>query len=342
MMEPKVPLCAPVCGHEYIRREANPKIAPFLHGARAIPFHWHPEMEILLVLRGSARLIVDGADCLMQEDDLIIINADAAHNSIALSEETLICGVHIDAAYFERLGLEDFARRRYLCRTFLHGRSFRRRVQPLAAFMAHLILGGGGGGGAEAAGLFSQILGMMLCGHIHRRIDWQPAQGSASGAPGGRERVARVVGRLREAAGRPSLGALAAAEGVSLSHLSRLFKLHTGLGFRDYEQALLVERFAAALSATRRPIASILQELGIGNASLFFRRFKEDYGCTPAALRRGPLSPCAASGLSEAGEREAIARLRRHARTLGAAAEQALSLPKQAAPITLAAPHHAA
>jgi AraC-like DNA-binding protein/mannose-6-phosphate isomerase-like protein (cupin superfamily) len=326
------------CSHEHIRHQANSQIRPFLHGPRAIPFHWHPEMEILLVLRGSARLIVDGCDCLMQEDDLMIINADAAHNSDSLSEDTLICGVHIDAGHFERLGLAGFAGRQYLCRTFLHGRSFRRRVDPIAAFMARLMLSGGA---ADDQGLVAPILGMMLCGYIHRRIEGRPSRGRDAGAPVGRERVARVIGRIRETAGRAPLGRHAEEEGVSLSHLSRLFKLHTGLGFRDYEQSMLLDRFAAALSGTKLPIVVILQELGIGNASLFFHRFRTQFGCTPATFRRGQVNPLVGRGLSVSGEAEAIARLRRIAEGLGAATEQALGLPKITARITSSAPHNA-
>src|SRR5580765_7800234 len=112
----------------------------FVHGYADVPYHWHREMEILFVLRGRFRLVVDGQICEMEQDDAIIVNADVPHNSTSISRDTLVCGVHLDAAHFERMGLPGFASRQYLCRTFLHSRSFMHRVAPIKALMARLIL----------------------------------------------------------------------------------------------------------------------------------------------------------------------------------------------------------
>lgn len=322
------------------RQPAGAHGRAFVHGYADIPYHWHREMEILFVLRGSFRFVVDGQVCEMRQDDMIIINADVPHNSTAISREALICGVHLDVAHFERMGLPGFAARHYLCRTFLHSRSFMNRIAPIKALMARLAL-------AQANQpeeiMIRQTIASLLACLIYRTVPHEKSAASAAQLRvDSRSRVIRIMNTLDESENGPQLSEIAEAEGLTLSHLSRLFKRHLGIGYRDYSQNLRLDSAAEDLRTTEDTIIVIVERHGFGNPAVFYNKFKGRFGCSPAEFRRNrrPLRP--QSVLTEEDATEALKVLALHAGNVGKAAELAVGLNLTGRrQVTLNAPHNA-
>ncbi|MFT3999783.1 MAG: AraC family transcriptional regulator [Rhizobium sp.] len=329
------------CGFENHGPTAGSHCRPFVHGYADVPYHWHREMEILFVLRGSFRLVVDGQTCEMNQDDMIIINADVPHNSTSISRDALICGVHLDAGHFERLGLPGFASRQYLCRTFLHSRSFMNRVAPIKALMARLILDQTNH--PEEAMARQTIANLLAC-FIYRWIPYEKADAAGTQLRSdSRNRILRIMDTLGDNDENQHLSEIAEAEGLTLSHLSRLFKRHLGIGYRDYSQNLRLDSSADELRTTDHTISVIMERNGFGNPAVFYNKFRARFGCSPAEFRRGsrPLKP--QSMLTEEDAAEAQRILAAHTVNVGKAAELAVGLTatgkKQ---VVLSAPHNAA
>lgn len=293
----------------------------FVHGYADVPYHWHREMEILFVLRGSIRLVVDGQACEMNREDLILINADVPHNSSPTSRDALVCGAHLDAAHFERLGLAGFSSRHYLCRTFLHSSSFMHKVAPMKALMARLVLDQIN---QPEETLVRQTVASLLATYIYRWIafDKENASDVALRADS-RTRILRIMDTLGGYEDNRHLSAIAEAEGLTLSHLSRLFKRHVGIGYRDYSQNLRLDKSAEELRMSDDTIGIVMERNGFGNPAVFYNKFRARFGCSPAEFRRGRRSPAPQSLLGEADTLEAQRLLTAHAAHIGKAAELA-------------------
>ena len=121
------------------------------------------------------------------------------------------------------------------------------------------------------------------------------------------------------------LSEIAEAEGLTLSHLSRLFKRHLGIGYRDYSQNLRLDNCAGELRATEDTISTIMERNGFGNPAVFYNKFRARFRCSPAEFRRGrPMRP--QSLLRDEDAAEALTRLTTHAGGVGKAAELAVGL----------------
>ena len=324
-------------GLQRIDLDGASRAQPFLHAARDIAFHWHREMEVLLVLKGTARIIVEGRICDMREGDIMIVNADETHSSLALSLDTVICGVHIDVAHYQRLGLIGFAERAYRCKSFLHGKSFQELVLPIKAFMARMILTDTR---RPEDSVIRSTMAMALCCYIHRFIASEPGDRHDSAARGhGRDRILRIIDVLTQSDRAPSLSVLADEEGVTLSHLSRLFRSHTGVSFRDYAQNAKLDAVVEDLLTTDETVSNIILSRGIGNPSLFYNRFRERFGCSPTALRGRAQAALTPSDLPESVERSAMAELHGYLEHLGPASERIFGLKSRDRHVAIAAPH---
>lgn len=311
----------------------------FVHGYADVPYHWHREMEIVFVLRGSFRLIVNGQVCEMHKDDLIIINGDVPHNSTSISRDALICGVHLDSSHFERMGLSGFSSRQYLCRTFLHCRSFMNKVAPIKSLIARIIVDQAGRPEEEMA---HQTVANLLACYVYRWIPFEDAEtANAQMRADSRNRILRIMDSLGGQDEGQHLNEIAEAEGLTVSHLSRLFKRHLGIGYRDYSQNLRLDSCAGDLRTTDDTIRTIMERNGFGNPAVFYNKFRARFGCSPAEFRRGsrPLRP--QSLLTDEDSATALKILSTHAAGLGRAADLALGLTVPKRHIVLSAPHYA-
>ena len=73
---------------------------------------------------------------------------------------------------------------------------------------------------------------------------------------------------------------------LSPSHLSRVFKAHTGVCFIDYVKNRRIERAKTMLTRTDIPVLRIANSLSFQPANYFSRVFKKETGLTPSEFRR--------------------------------------------------------
>ncbi|WP_457936102.1 AraC family transcriptional regulator [Mesorhizobium sp. 10J20-29] len=295
---------------EYSRQEValepNVPFRVFLHGQRFIPFHWHREVEIICILRGQVRLSVSGQICEMSAGDVMLINANDIHDSRAWSSDAVVYGIHLDAEYFERSGLAGFSTRRFRCKSFLHGQAFDRIVAPIRALIARIILTPAQ---AENETFSNSIFGHILAYYIMQVIDVEDKiEDGRVSRPEGRERVLEIMKRVREAeVPGANLASLAVEYELSVSHLSRQFKRHIGIGFQDYVQNLRLDRAAWLLRNTDANVADVMMNVGYANPTHFFSKFKERLGCSPAKYRDGGPSEIATANIGDEDERRRVA-----------------------------------
>lgn len=278
----------------------NGGVRPFVHGAIQAPFHWHEHLEVLMVVRGAARMIVDGQECQMREGDLMMINAQSPHSSISHDADTVLCGVHIDVAHAERQGLTDFSRRHFQCKSFLSARHFYDDVvAPMRGFIARLILSTG----RPEDALLRNCLAGLLCYHIYKHVPFEARREIHAAHGSGRAVVMRIMEQMRTMTdARLSLEYFAEREAISVTHLSRLFRRHVGICFRDYAQNLRLDRTVVQLRESSQSILDIALDEGFSSGSHFYAKFRERFGCTPTEYRQRRH----ADGTGEAGDEAAL------------------------------------
>jgi AraC family transcriptional regulator len=84
---------------------------------------------------------------------------------------------------------------------------------------------------------------------------------------------------------------LARLAGVDPVALARAFRRHLGMPIGTYARQLRLDRCAAALRATREPIAALAIRAGFADQSHLTRAFRQRFGLTPDAYRRAHRGP---------------------------------------------------
>ena len=85
----------------------------------------------------------------------------------------------------------------------------------------------------------------------------------------------------------PTVRDLAKAVNVSPSHLTRLFREHTGRSPKQFGRDVRLERACVLVMTTFMSIKEVMAAVGWNDPSHFSRDFKKHFGASPTELRNG-------------------------------------------------------
>ncbi len=249
------------------------------------PPHWHEELEIMYHLNGDSDITIDGKRYRLLRKHMTVIDSRQVHSTYTRDAGSMFVSIHISKEYMERYipglsqyqirftpdDLTDENFRQYLevcmilqdlTRTYLRNPptlSMETEAYVLKIF-AKLVL------------YFSQVPALT-------KADAQDLTG---------ERIRSVINYVaehyRENVG---LADAAAALGFSREYFCRFFKKAMGMSFLQYLNAVRIVHVYEDLKNTDHAVSQIMEDNGFTNQKLFNRTFKEVYGCTPTAVRRG-------------------------------------------------------
>ncbi len=248
-----------------------------LHGQDAEE-HWHPEIDVLFTVQGTARVHLQNRTVEMGEEDIFLINSSLSH-SVDCREDTVLCCVKYPwrmvsdllgtgAVVFRCSSSEDKSGTYHDLRSIFRTLVYyylrdRRRTDCL---------------------LDSHLLKLLDCLVEHYLVEMPAEGGAAVGDEARLQQIFQYVNQnYRESVG---LSHLAEQMFVSPSTLSRFFKKETGMGFVEYLNEVRVHAAALELENTDENVTKIAVNCGFSNLSVFNRAFRERRGVSPTEYRR--------------------------------------------------------
>lgn len=248
------------------------------------PFHWHREMEILYILNGHATVTMDGKEHSLNPLDLIVLDFSKIHEVVYQMPQTMGICIHISRAMLQRylpetelVGIQCSCewilpkqRERYvkLCQylkelTVLYmnqEKSYRLRSTALILnILAELLEDFSYPVTKEASELQVNNMGRMeqICDYVEHHY---------------KEEIS-----LQEAADEL---------GLNKEYFCRFFKKNMGTSFICYVNQVRLNYIYQDILHTDLRIQEVMERHGFWNEKLFYRMFKERYGCTPREMRK--------------------------------------------------------
>jgi len=258
------------------------KIAPGLVGLawRAgselpiVSSHRHAELELNLVLRGSATYLFQGRRDHLVRRSIAWLWPSQDHILIDRSQDFDIWVVVFRPALVRR--------HRQLAE---HFSLYSRRISEADAAWLHRILSSA----VEATTASEQNLGLEFALSQAWRLYTAAEQSLLQEVHPAVERAAL---RIRDDPALDSIDDLAATVGLSPSRLGRVFKAQMGVSLVDYRNQLRLERFLHLHGAgARRSVTQSLFDAGFGSQAQFYRAFRAAFGTSPHRYLRGEATP---------------------------------------------------
>ncbi len=253
------------------------------------PYHFHPEIELLLMESShGTRYVADSIEP-YAPGDLVLIGANVPHvfardrsapaaTKVASSLVIQFLPTFLGPGFFERPELRDVQQLLLAANHGLHfGRATARAVAPAMRRLLTLQ-------GAPRVALLIDLLG---------RLVRAPARPLASSAfkqqikPENLDRISRILAHVEENYHQEiAIAEVARLVALSPTSFSRWFSAATGKPFIQFLTDVRLAHAFLALTETGKPVTEIAFDCGFNSVSHFIHRFREIRGMSPREFRR--------------------------------------------------------
>ncbi len=260
-------------------------IKEFIHSINQFETHWHKEIEILMVLKGSVNIRVGNDKYTLKENDLILINSNEIHNTYKTEEDNILLAIqinttcyshyypnlnriHIDCKSFnsELKNQEKFNHiRKRLAKVVWENNKKRKGYQFLIGSEVHLLL----------ADLINNFNHTLLEDTNLLSYDKET------------QRLQSIIQYIyQNIEGGITLQDLADNQNMSIYYLSHFFKEKMGFSFQEYLNYIRLDKAVILLTNTEEKITEIAYSSGFPSSKSLNTCFKEAYQCTPTEYRQ--------------------------------------------------------
>jgi AraC-like DNA-binding protein len=256
-----------------------------------IPFHWHPEIELIFIQRGTLQLTVNEQSFSGAVGDIFWIGQESLHQMG--SGGSVQYGALVFPMEFLKFEEFDYVQHHYLnpiCRKEKHfptkiPRGCPHYEQVWAELMEIDSLDRERGAAYQfllKASLL-KLISMLTADGLLQSADGRNDSLSESRLEGLKAILSFIGSRYGE---KLSLADTAEAFGLSPKYFSRYFKKNFKCSFVDYLTGFRLERAVDLLMSTDLSVSEIALAVGFDNLSYFIKRFRDMHGCTPLQFRK--------------------------------------------------------
>jgi len=261
----------------------------------ATPEHVHDYVEISYVYRGSCRQVIDGNPLLLRENQVLLLDSDCPHSIDALEEQDILISVCVNRELLSRCLIEardvedwltDFLynaldeqadHNRYV----LFHSERDRRIRTFFQELMCEYFDPSSNADRIIYSLFlltlSELMNVYEDDYVRRERE----------ETGSKVSVVSIVRHIQENYLTCTLESVAERFFVTPNYVSRLLKQSTGKTYMQLVQDQRLQHAAGLLRSGTCSVEEAARAVGYENMSFFYRKFKANYGVTPAAYRKG-------------------------------------------------------
>ncbi|RLD33907.1 MAG: AraC family transcriptional regulator [Bacteroidetes bacterium] len=266
----------------------------FFHSIRSCSPHWHTDLELLFILKGSVLTHIEGKQILLETGDVVLINSSAIHLTHETEENNIILAFQLDPEFAIPLDPE-FTDRVFFCSSTLDKEpehyEFYNSLKINLASLMFIMKEEKKGYHFEAASTVNKIL-MMLVNNFQVSV---PSIGLRQGLIEENSRyfsrIASIIRYIdRHYTEKITASDLAEKEGINSSYLSRFFHEKTGSTFSKYLAFVRLQKSLKALVSIDSNISNIALDFGFPSVKAYNTTFREILNTTPSTWREEKLT----------------------------------------------------
>jgi AraC-like DNA-binding protein len=242
--------------------------------------HWQADPELIYLLNGNARIVLDGETVSLVQGDFLIVDTNQVYE-LHCKESFMQIRVRVSREFL----LERAGNRMYRCN---RGELTKEQLEPylkicdLFKELVPLYIHEPDGYRLRTEAIVLQILYEMV---RHFSIELYPDD--LPEVSKDRERIREILKYIEEHYAEPMpLAQIAGEFGLSREYFSRLFRKSIGIPFSQHLSRVRIAHIYRDLFATDTPVMELIERHGFTNYKLFSHMFRELYGMTPREVRK--------------------------------------------------------
>ena len=246
------------------------------------PVHWHSSLELIFILNGNAKVLINGKVYPVVPGDFVIIDSNIIHE-FQYDKTSMIIVIRFSRTFMKNLipELDDYdfwctratLKKEHL-EAYLSICDYLKQLAPLYVLQP---LG---------YKIKSHAIAMYIFYELFHNFAYKHGE-SALQKTEIPERLSEIITYIDEHHQEAiSLESISEHFYLSREYFSRYFKKHLGVSFLTYVNQIRLSHIYREITTSDIGIMEASEKHGFTNYKLFNRMFKEIYGCTPREVRQ--------------------------------------------------------
>ena len=271
--------------YSYKKSSASIALEQYIYRIGTYHYNWHRDLELLTVLHGRVEVCAGGNRWLLKEDDIILINSNQGHTTLAEGADTVAMILHLDPCFLKDY-YEDAEHLSFRICSKEDGPQKQAAFGRLRRDLAQMMIRAEDGA-PEGRLLFELALHDLLYTMVS---EFPPVRLQSAAYKASHKLMASVSYMIKyinkNYHKKLSLDILARESGYNAGYVSQLFKNYVGINFYDYLTRIRLREATRALSQSDKTILEIALDHGFSDLKSFNSNFKENFKKSPTEYRK--------------------------------------------------------
>lgn len=266
--------------YEFINHMKGTHFNTFLISINRRLYHWHYDIEILLVIEGSVIINTATQQYLLKKDDIFLVNSNEIHSLTRTKESNTILAIQINPkfckTYFPALQKIKFLDKLITESEFPE--CWKRLKECLTEFVTEYYKKENGFE-LKLASTLNMLVYQLLNGIKYEEV----MEDRLSAEMNNLERLNRIINYIRENyMNKVSLKELAFNENLDMYYLSHLIRKQLGISFQEYLNKVRLEKAVELILHSKLKKIDVCIESGFSDYRYLCKMFIKEYGCDPS------------------------------------------------------------
>jgi AraC-type DNA-binding domain-containing proteins len=266
--------------YEFINHMKGTFFNTFLISINRRLYHWHSDIELLLVIEGSVIVNTPENEYLLNKDDLFLLNSNKVHSLARTKENNTLIAIQFDPklskTYFPKLQRIRFLNKLIDKNDYPECSKVVKKC--LLDFVADYYKKDNG----YEFKLMSTL--NMIIYYLLKYVPYEEVvEYILFAEQKNLERLSRIIDYIHDNyMHKISLKNLAASENMDMYYMSHLIKKQLGISFQEYLNKKRLEKSVELLTQTNWRNIDVCIESGFSDYRYLCKAFIKEYGCTPS------------------------------------------------------------
>ncbi len=272
-------------GQFYCKYEKNGiSLQQYIYHIGSYHYNWHRELELLTVLRGELEVCIDGSSHTLDAGDVILINSNKGHATLAKQPESVAMVLHLAPDFFR--GYYDSVDQLQFNCCSEGGHVNERPFILVRASLAEMMFSSEKKT-AEGKLLFESAFYSLL----HTISLYFPPEHLSTGRITMQRNTFDAIEKIvqyidKNYMHKITLNDLAQVSQYNRNYISQFFKSYLGINFHDYLTRIRLCQATLALGQTNLSVSDVALSYGFSDLKSFNTVFKANFNKTPSEYRK--------------------------------------------------------
>jgi len=262
----------------------NINLKQYIYRMGSYHYNWHKEIEILTVLKGEAEVCVDGESKILRSGDVILINSNIGHATLARTRDSIAMVLHIEPEFFKDY-YDNIERLQFECCSCDEYR-YEKQFVLIRAYLSEMILSYNKNT-PDLKLLFESAFFNLLHNIILHFPPKEIQTATFMNIKSTFETIDKIINYIdMNYKQKISLDNLAKVSQYNRNYISQFFKSYLGINFYDYLTRIRLREATLELGSTDKVVSEVALSHGFPDIKAFNFAFKAKFGKTPTEYRK--------------------------------------------------------